>query len=303
MPIMYHTVTREDKTLPTSYAIYRSYLEATLARAHELGFETITIRELVSFLEHNAPIPRRSLILIQDDRSPGNFVMAFQPLLEKYDWTLTWAWPIGDSDRRSAVFISEAPREPYLTLWEQMQGYYATGRLDMQAHGYDHLIIDDYFREEVILNELQRSREALRERFYCVDDLTPLPRGECMSEEPLAYIWPGGGFSKRAVELAREAGYRVGFTTFPRGAVMFNWVPLGEALSANHPYWLPEAPVGDPLMVLPRYWSTNALKMLDEVVTISEEAASYARQNRATELLYYERVCVLRTGALGDIHP
>ena len=34
---------------------------------------------------------------------------------------------------------------------------------------------------------------------------------------PVAIIWPGGGFAERPVELARVAGYRVGFTITPRG--------------------------------------------------------------------------------------
>ncbi|MDZ4159501.1 MAG: hypothetical protein U1B80_06905, partial [Anaerolineaceae bacterium] len=55
MPIMFHSIVNNEKTLPTDYAIHRKYLEAILTRAYELGFNTITTRQLVDFLETNAP--------------------------------------------------------------------------------------------------------------------------------------------------------------------------------------------------------------------------------------------------------
>jgi hypothetical protein len=44
-------------------------------------------------------------------------------------------------------------------------------------------------------------------------------------------------------------------------------------------------------MVLPRYWDTDAVIHLDEVIQIGQEAAAYAESNKATELEYYDIVC------------
>ncbi|HEY5901342.1 MAG TPA: hypothetical protein VIU39_02235, partial [Anaerolineales bacterium] len=112
----------------------------------------------------------------------------------------------------------------------------------------------------------------------------------------IAYIWPGGGFTPRAAELARQAGYRLGFTVNPRGPVMFNWVPLAD--QAANAYEIAEGPVNDPLMVLPRYWDTDARAHLDSVAQIGEAAAAYAEQNKATELEYYDIVCAPQYGAI-----
>jgi hypothetical protein len=73
----------------------------------------------------------------------------------------------------------------------------------------------------------------------------------------------------------------VGFTAYSRGPVMFNWVPLGSE----------ERDTNDPLMVLPRYWSTAAYINLDEAVSYADQAIQFAQQNRQTELDYYSTYC------------
>lgn len=68
---------------------------------------------------------------------------------------------------------------------------------------------------------------------------------------------------------------------------MFNWVPLGEA----------ERAVNDPLMVLPRAWSSAANVNLDEAVKISEQATAFATQNYPVEADWYRTYC---GGELGN---
>ena len=73
---------------------------------------------------------------------------------------------------------------------------------------------------------------------------------------------------------------------------MFNWVPLGDKITPVHgDTWQPEGTINDPLMVLPRYWDTDALKHLDDILKVSQDAATYAEQNKATEQEYYDIVC------------
>jgi hypothetical protein len=94
-------------------------------------------------------------------------------------------------------------------------------------------------------------------------------------------VWPGGNFTRRSVEVARQADYRLGFTAYSRGPLLFNWIPLGAE----------EAEVGDPLMVLPRYWSTAAVVNLDQAVEIAQEAESFARGAYAGEAAWYRQTC------------
>jgi len=169
-------------------------------------------------------------------------------------------------------------------LWKENEEVVATGLVDPQAHGVVHNIpIGDYSDDEFIRGEMQGSIDAIKQHF---------------GKTPVGFIWPGGGFTRRGIELAREAGYRVGFTTNPRGPVMFNWVPQAEQKDPNHPDWLPEIPAKDPRMTLPRYWSIDAAYRIDDVTQISEQAEAAAASSKATELEYYDIVCKSKTGEI-----
>lgn len=249
-PIMFHTVRKSGRPLIDDTSITEEYFDAVLGHARELGFETITTTELDAFLRSNARIPPRTMILILDDRRPG-VTERFLPYLVKNDWTLTLAWIIED-------------QRDY--LWNWMEFLAEGGRLDFQSHGYRH---------EYIVKET--SEQIIREELFSP---IPIQMGH-FGYRPTAYIWPGGNFTNRSVELARDAGYKNGFTANPQGPLMFNWIPQGEA----------EREIGDPLMTLPRFWSTVAWVSLDETVSIAAQAAAHARAQYPLEAAWYNAAC------------
>jgi hypothetical protein len=80
---------------------------------------------------------------------------------------------------------------------------------------------------------------------------------------------------------------------------MFNWVPQSDQNDPKRPFFLSEGSSNDPLMTLPRYWDVDARTYLDQVRQMSNDAAAYAQQNKATELEYYDIMCAPK---LGPIH-
>jgi len=277
MTIMYHSVTEDYNEISSSgEQVRHKDVVMMFEHAHEVGFETITAAQLADFLDHNAKIPPRSLLIIVDDRKRKEFYEEhFIPYLREYGWKITNAW------------ISAKDTPEY--LWKENQEVVSAGWVDVQAHGVVHNVnIGEYSDDEFIKGELYGSIEAIQQYH---------------GTTPVAFIWPGGGFTKHAAELAREAGYRVGFTTNPRGPVMFNWIPQAEKADAAHPLWLPEIPAGDPRMTLPRYWSIDAAYRIDDVIAIGDEAAAAAEQTRAIELEYYDIVCKPVTGEIPAANP
>lgn len=271
MAIMYHSIT-DDSGAYKDNQIGQDFHQLTMQHAYEKGFQTINPAQLADFLEKNAKIPARSMILLSDDRHQAEFFKThFTPILKKYDWTsVTMGW----------ISTPDTP----LDYFGPLQKLVNQGFLDIQAHGVVHNIpISEYSTEEYIRGELFGSISFIQERFGVT---------------PIAYIWPGGGFTKRGAEVAREAGYRLGFTVNPRGPLMFNWVPLSDTKDPMRPSYMPEGQIEDPLLVLPRYWSTDVDYRFDEVISMSQYAAAEAAANRDTELLYYDIMC---SEALGPI--
>ena len=269
MPIMFHGIT--DAAVAEGTSITNEYLMAMARNLNEQGFQTITMQQLHAFLASNAKIPERSVILIVDDRHYADYYDThFKPLYEEYGWSVINGWISVEG-----------------TLPEVIEGNVRLqneGWVDHQSHGVIHNIpIDGNSSEEYMRSELGGSISTIQSVYGVI---------------PIAYVWPGGGFTPRAVEIAQELGYQLGFTVNPRGPLMFNWIPQADEYDAARPSYIPEGQVTNPLLTLPRYWAEDASYHIDTVRTIGKDAKAYAEQTRSTELEYYDIVCKSITGEI-----
>ncbi len=273
IPVMFHSIMAPGDTISDNQ-ISQAQFTQLMGGLESRGFKAITTVQLAAFMEHNAKIPPRSVILIVDDRHHAQyFNQYFLPWWQGDHWPVVNAWISASRD-----FIDAA-------LWLEQETLNSQGWVDYEAHGVVHNIpmwpgVSDAY----IMGELQGSIDAFKAHFNKV---------------PIAIIWPGGGFSARSIQIARQLGYQLGFTVNARGPLMFDWVPLGDKITPVHgSTWQPEGPLNDPLMVLPRYWDTDAFKHLDDIVKISQDATAYAQQNQATEREYYDSVCAPTLGPI-----
>lgn len=254
LPIMYHSILKDIRKIEDDTSISASDFRNQLEYARSLGFQTVTTAQVIDFLYHNAPIPKLSLLLIVDDRRPGVIREHFLPLLEEFDWTVTLAYITGIGEDWE---------------WQEMERLYASGRLDVQAHGYLHRG-DTYFTP-------QTPPETIQQEVF-----DPIPViFQHFGVRPYAFIYPGGNFTEPAVNTIRLAGYRIAFTTYSRGPILFNWVPQGDE----------EAALNQPLHLLPRAWSPAAWVSIDHAYQLSQQAAAFAEQNKTLELSYYKQYC------------
>jgi hypothetical protein len=273
MPIMFHGIAKGE-TNPDATGVYHDMSMNDFRRLmkdlHEQGFEAITMQQAADFLYTNAKIPKRSVLLIVDDRKfRQSFDDTFRDYYEQWGWKVINAY----------ITLDERP-----DLWNQNAELAAEGWVDHQAHGYVHNVnITPNSSEDYMRQELGKPFETMQ---------------KYLGKTPIAYIWPGGGFTPRAVQIAREFNYRLGFTINPRGPLLFNWIPQAVEADPARPSYIPEIPAADPLMTLPRYWSPDARNHIDRVRQIGAAAAEYAESVKAIELDYYDIVCAPDYGAM-----
>jgi hypothetical protein len=269
MVVMFHGIIKGQAE--TDNQISQDEFKRVMNDLHEMGFQAIDTQQLVDFLYSNAKIPERSVLLVVDDRHTAqNFNDHFRTYWDQWHWPVVNGWisAFGGQDQ----FLLEN-----VALSNE-------GWVDYQSHGYVHNVnMNDNSPDDFLTGELQGSMENLQKYF---------------NKTPLAIIWPGGDFGRRPVEFARKFGYRVGFTINPRGPIMYNWIPQADEKDPGRPSYIPEGPIGDPLMTLPRYWDTDVRAHLDEVRTIGQDAAAYAQQNKAAELEYYDIMCAPKLGPI-----
>jgi hypothetical protein len=288
MPIMFHNIT--DGEINHEFQIKAEAVTQLLHDLKTQGFESITMQQLADFLQHNAKIPARSVLLIVDDIKTEQYYRDhFVPIMREYGWSLTNAWI---SNPESNKLYVDGNKKLQQEGWVDHQSHGVIHNINISEYAPNTVIQTTLYgtvtTEQFIQNELSGSMKAITETF---------------GKAPIAYIWPGGNFSKRAVEVAHQVGYQLGFTINPRGPLMFNWIPQAEQTDPNRPSYVSEGYIKDPLMLLPRYWDVDARYHLDTVRQIGKEAAAQAEKNRENEITYYEIVCQPKLGPLPTQAP
>jgi len=237
---------------------------------HGQQFQAINTGQLVDFLENNGKIPARSVVLLQDGRRYAeNFNKHFRSYWDEWGWPVVNAW---DNQANSTD-----------ALWNENIALEQEGWVDHQVLGLPidpttiENLSDNYFKDE-----LQKQITTFQQHF---------------NKAPIALVWPTG-FGARPAQVARQLGYRLGFTSNARGPVMYNWVPLAQNTDPTRPSYSPEDSVNDPLMTLPRYSPFQVHSVLDSVRVIGDDAATYASQNKSIELKYYDLVCAPNYGPI-----
>ena len=271
MVVMFHGIVK-DPVAQDAEDITAQDFKQLMDDLKEQSFEAINMTQMADFIDHNAKIPPRSVLLISDDRHQGAYFNDhFRPFRDQWGWHVVNGW----------ISFEDGPRA--LSLEDNI-ALEAEGWVDHQSHGYIHNInMSDSSTDEFIKTEFEKSIADLQANF---------------NKTPIAIIWPGGNFGTRPVQIARQHGFRLGFTINPRGPIMYNWVPLADQPDPGRPAFLPEGYVNDPRMVLPRYWPYQVQANLDAVRNIGNDAAVYAEQNKTVELEYYDIMC---SGSLGQI--
>lgn len=274
--IMFHGIEKASETASDPDNISSKDFKKLMNDLRALGFTAINTQQLADFIYSNAKIPARSVLLVVDDRKYAeNFNTWFRPYWNEWKWPVVNAWisAFGGQDNVLAENVALEKE----------------GWVDHQAHGVVHNInMTDASTDEFIRSELQGSIDVFQQYY---------------GKKPIAIIWPGGGFGVRPVQVARELGYKLGFTINPRGPIMFNWIPQADTDDPSNQYDIAEGPVGDPLMTLPRYWDTDASAKLDTIRIMGKEAAAYAEQVKPVELDYYDIVCAPTLGPIPAAVP
>ena len=176
MVVMFHGITKDPATGPNQ--IWSQDFKKLMNDLHELGFQAINMQQMADFMYNNAKIPQRSVLLIVDDR---HFAESFNDHFRSY--YEEWGWPVVNA----YIGIDERP-----DLWAENAALSAEGWVDYQAHGYIHNTpISGSSTDEFIMGEMGGAITSLQ---------------KYMNKTPIAYIWPGGGFSARAVRNWHATG-------------------------------------------------------------------------------------------------
>lgn len=260
--IRFQNINRGTAELPNSIPL--NEVRGLMNQLKSQGFEAINTEQLQGFVERNAVIPQRSVYLIQDgNHDEEYFNTVFGDYWKNWKWSVVNGW-VSDPDTPNELIDQNVSLEREGLVDHQAQGVFANTKLS------------DDSAKNVIARELQGSWTGFANIY---------------GKNPLAIIWPNGGFGFRPVEAARQLHFKMGFTMNGRGPIMYNWVPLADDIDPQRPNLIPEGVIDDPLMTLPTYSPQEALMAIDIARSIGKEYSRYAQANKEVEYQYYETVC------------
>ena len=170
MVIKLHGITRNEAKSSADVTVRE--FERMIENVREQGFEAITSEQLANFLESNAKIPPRSVVLLQDGRRTAeNFDHRFRPYWKAWNWPIVNAWIIQTNSPKPLIQDNLAlEQEGFVDhqLYSPLQRY------------------SDTASEEYLSGEFNKYTDIFEERY---------------DKAPVAIVWPdepGINFPKAA---------------------------------------------------------------------------------------------------------
>ena len=127
--LMYHHI---DENVTSDMVVTPTTFAAHMRALYENGFNTVTLRQLVDFVDYGIPLPERPVVITFDDGYLSVYQYAF-PVLARYGLTAT-SFVIGE-----AVGTSTYKDTDYATIpkFSYEQARTMAGVMSIQSHTYD----------------------------------------------------------------------------------------------------------------------------------------------------------------------
>jgi peptidoglycan/xylan/chitin deacetylase (PgdA/CDA1 family) len=193
--LLYHFVGRDnleaDGLSTTRYNVTVADFETQLALLHHLGYQTVTVREVVAALLDGEPLPERPIAVTVDDGWMEQYTHLF-PILQAYGMRGTFYVP------------STYPVGGRFVTWEHLAEMVEAG-MEIGSHTRKHVGLTG-LDDATLWYELQGSKATLEEHLgVTVDTLS----------------YPFGNYTGRVMRVAAEVGYRgaVAMGSSPRQSV------------------------------------------------------------------------------------
>ena len=203
---MYHSVTDEG-TSPDTYVISPSRLEKDLQYLSQHGFETVTIADLIAYVQQGEPLPKKPVMLTFDDGYYNNYKYAY-PLLKKYRMKAILS-PVGSLTEQFTE--TDDPKEhetwSYCT-GKELKEMADSGVIELQNHSYD---FHELSGRKGCLRKNGESQAAYRKLFLEDTQRAQQIFVSLDIPKPTCYTYPYGARNQETDALVTACGFAASF--------------------------------------------------------------------------------------------
>ena len=206
--LMYHQVLDLPKKLG-KYVVSPQELEADMRLLRELGYETITVSELIAYYNGEGVLPKKPIILTFDDGYQTDYKNVF-PLLRQYNMKAVFSVVGAYTERYSTEGIDKHINYAHLS-WDEISEMQKSGHCEFLNHSYNLHSLDGRH------GCLKASGESDADyRVLVHDDITHAQKllAEKLGKAPPAFTYPYGGTDDELREIIREEGFSASLGTY-----------------------------------------------------------------------------------------
>lgn len=166
----------------------------------ENNFHVITPEQLLAFLEYRQPLPKKSVLITVDDGYSSFYEVAY-PILKKYGFSATLF-----------VYVDFVGVSSKALSWEQLRKLKAEGFI-IGSHSIMHSDLSKQGEGESEQAYMERLRHEIFDSKRIIDAK--------LNQNTIAFAYPFGRVGKEAMQVTRQAGYRLAVTVNRGGNPFF----------------------------------------------------------------------------------
>jgi len=202
--VMYHAV-RPSKSGKDS--ITPAEFEADLKFFRENGYKTVTMQDVMDFVDGKGKLPEKPVMLTFDDGYYNTYKYVY-PLLKEYDMRIVLSIIVNATDKFTR---RPSKSEDYAHItWGQLNEMISSGHVELQNHTFDmHSDNKGRIGSRQNKNEsFDEYRDALSEDLVKSQMMIYAMTGQL----PSVFVYPYGKYNDNTVAILKELGFRGSFS-------------------------------------------------------------------------------------------
>lgn len=206
--VMYHHLSKSQNRL-CDFVISPAQFEEDLKYIKKCGYETISAKQLLDFLEKGTPLPKKPIMITFDDGNESVHEYAY-PLLEKYNMKAIISVIGAQIDFYSDETHDRHINYSYLT-WNQLREMKQSEVFEIGNHTYN-LHDNTGGKRMGVKRKSGESEEDYRRAL--VKDIEKLSKKieQEVGEKPYIFAYPFGKFNKETKPIIKDLGFTITFS-------------------------------------------------------------------------------------------
>lgn len=197
--LMYHSILK-DPARTGKYVLPPDALERDLAYLKERGYETVTVADLLAYVDEGTPLPEKPVMITFDDGYYNNYVYAY-PILKEKEMTAV----ISIIGSQTALFDENGQENPYWSHLRTDRLHEMEGVIEVQNHSYD---LHSYGNRRGCLRARGEDEASYRTFLEHDTEETQQLLSDAGLPAPTCYTYPFGSLSEESEGILRAMGFR-----------------------------------------------------------------------------------------------